>query len=216
MSNSLTPYLELLVQLREDLADNLAYMGVSVEADEPLKTLVPKVLQIYQGDPSQELWSAQMQQLTPSYGFFSTGEVANLAGICKISLCNRITSATVTISGSESVAALTVTAPGWSVSRGATTITITRSVLCKAELERALEQISIASDDSTEVLAQITVSVTFLSGATATASGSTELKYSYSTTWLILEDVYGYTWQGIEDANLTWEQMENLGKPEDT
>lgn len=54
MSANLTPYISLLCGLREDLAENLARMGVPVAADEPLQTLIPKVLRIAQGDTSQQ------------------------------------------------------------------------------------------------------------------------------------------------------------------
>ena len=213
--SSLTPYLELLVQLREELAENLSYMGVEAEKSEPLKTLVPKVLQICQGDPSQELWSAQMQALSPSYGFYSTGETVSLAGVCRITLCNRVAAARVSIRGSG-VSALAVTAAGWSVSRSAGAIELTRAVSCKAELEEALDRISIAGDDSTEVQAQITAGVTFRSGAAAAAGGSTTLRYSYATTWRLLEEVYGYTRRGLENAGLSWSRLQTLGKPKET
>lgn len=207
-----TPYLELLAELRGELAENLAYMGVEASDSETLQTLVPKVLQILQGDPAQELFTAEMLALSPSYGFYSTGETAALAGVCKITLCNRVASASVTVSGSG-VSALTVTAPGWSIARTASAVTLTRAVSCRAELERALDAVTLAGDDSTEVLAQITVGVTFQSGESAAASGSAELKFSYQTNWKLFEELYGYTWAELEAAGITWSDLETLGKP---
>lgn len=210
--DNLTPYLELLTGLRGELAAHLRYMGVEASADEPLKTLVPKVLQIPQGDPNEELFAAQMTAFDVDYGFFSTGESASLDGICRITLFSRVTALVLTIAGSG-VGALTVSADGWSAARSGTAITLTRQVTCRADAEKALTAVRISGDDATEVSAVITLTARFASGATANATGSTALKYSYLTTWDILESAFGYTWKGLEDDDITWRTLEALGKP---
>lgn len=210
--DNLTAYLELLVSLRGDLAAHLNYMGVEASADEPLKTLVPKILQIPQGDPSKEVFSAQMSAFDVAYDFFSTGETASLDGICSITLYNLVTALTVSITGSG-LSALTVSASGWTVTRTSSSITLTRQVSCKADAEAALRTVRFSGDDATEINANISVKATFRSGATAAASGSTALKYSYQTTWDILQNAFGYTWRQLEADSITWRKLEALGKP---
>lgn len=208
---SLTPYLSLLESLRDDLAANLTKMGVSASDTETLQTLVPKVLQIAQGNISQEVFVAQMHAFSVSYGYFSTGEICHFTGICQIQYYNKISFLTVTISGTG-LSALTVTAPNWTVTSSESAITMIMATGTRFDAQAALDAIMVEGDDATDVLATITVTATMESGTQISADSATELIFSYGMTWKVLEDI-GYTWAALEAENLTWTMLEEMGKP---
>ena len=209
--DNLTPYFQLLSRLRDDLAANLAKMGVGTAAAETLQELVPKVLLIIQGDTSQEVFIASCQEtFDVSYGFFSTGETASFAGMCGITAFCRAASLKVEISGTG-LGGLAVTAPGWSVTAG-DTITLTRAVTARFAAQDALDAISFTGDGQTNVEAIIQVSAVMESGQTIPAAGAAGLYYKYGATWGLVEAV-GYTWNALEAQNLTWAGLEVMGKP---
>lgn len=212
MSTNLTPYVSLLCQLREDLAGNLVRMGVSASVDEPLQTLIPKVLRIAQGDTSQQVFLAALEpEFDVSYGFFGPGEVAEFAGMCTISALCRIKALRVEITGTDA-STLTVEASGWTVQKG-TGVTATYQPaggLSRFEAQDALDRISIHGDGETSVSATIRVYAVGEAGLPIAASGSTSLEYKYGATWDVLEAL-GYTWGGLEGK--TWDEVEHIGKP---
>ena len=212
MSTNLTPYVSLLCQLREDLAGNLVRMGVSASVDEPLQTLIPKVLRIAQGDTSQQVFLAALTpEFDVSYGFFGPGEVAEFAGMCSISALCRIRALRVEITG-DGAATLTVEAAGWSVQTGTGVTAVYQPAggLSRFEAQDALDGIRIHGDGETPVSATIRVYAVGEEGLTIAAAGSTALVYKYGATWDVLEAL-GYTWGGLEGK--TWDEIEHIGKP---
>ena len=212
MSTNLTPYVSLLCQLREDLAGNLVRMGVSASVDEPLQTLIPKVLRIAQGDTSQQVFLAALTpEFDVSYGFFGSGEVAEFAGMCSISALCRIRALRMEITG-DGAATLTVEAAGWSVQTGTGVTAVYQPVggLSRFEAQDALDGIRIHGDGETPVSATIRVYAVGEEGLTIAAAGSTALVYKYGATWDVLEAL-GYTWGGLEGK--TWDEIEHIGKP---
>lgn len=209
--NKLTPYFQLLTQLRSDLAANLVKMGVDAAEAETLQELIPKVLLIAQGDTSQEVFSASCQEaFDVSYGFFSTGETASFAGMCSIVAFCRVGSLKVEISGTG-LAGLTITAPGWTVTSG-TTIVLTRTVSSRFAAQDALDSISFEGDGQTNVEVSIQISAITESGQVISADGAAAMYFKYGATWDLLEAA-GYTWKGLEDDALTWAGLESMGKP---
>lgn len=212
MSTNLTPYVSLLCQLREDLAGNLVRMGVSASVDEPLQTLIPKVLRIAQGDTSQQVFLAALTpEFDVSYGFFGPGEVAEFAGMCSISALCKIRALRVEITG-DGAATLTVEAAGWSVQTGTGVTAVYQPAggLSRFEAQDALDGIRIHGDGETPVSATIRVYAVGEEGLTIAAAGSTALVYKYGATWDVLEAL-GYTWGGLEGK--TWDEIEHIGKP---
>ena len=212
MSTNLTPYVSLLCQLREDLAGNLVRMGVSASVDEPLQTLIPKVLRIAQGDTSQQVFLAALTpEFDVSYGFFGPGEVAEFAGMCSISALCRIRALRMEITG-DGAATLTVEAAGWSVQTGTGVTAVYQPAggLSRFEAQDALDGIRIHGDGETPVSATIRVYAVGEEGLTIAAAGSTALVYKYGATWDVLEAL-GYTWGGLEGK--TWDEIEHIGKP---
>ena len=212
MSTNLTPYVSLLCQLREDLAGNLVRMGVSASVDEPLQTLIPKVLRIAQGDTSQQVFLAALTpEFDVSYGFFGPGEVAEFAGMCSISALCRIRALRMEITG-DGAATLTVEAAGWSVQTGTGVTAVYQPAggLSRFEAQDALDGIRIHGDGEMPVSATIRVYAVGEEGLTIAAAGSTALVYKYGATWDVLEAL-GYTWGGLEGK--TWDEIEHIGKP---
>ena len=212
MSTNLTPYVSLLCQLREDLAGNLVRMGVSASVDEPLQTLIPKVLRIAQGDTSQQVFLAALTpEFDVSYGFFGPGEVAEFAGMCSISALCRIRALRMEITG-DGAATLTVEAAGWSVQTGTGVTAVYQPAggLSRFEAQDALDGIRIHGDGETPVSATIRVYAVGEEGLTIAAAGSIALVYKYGATWDVLEAL-GYTWGGLEGK--TWDEIEHIGKP---
>lgn len=212
MSTNLTPYIALLCQLREDLAGNLARMGVSASIDEPLQTLIPKVLRIAQGDTSQQVFLASLKaEFDVSYGFFGPGEVAEFAGMCAISALCRIKALRVEITGTDA-STLTVEASGWTVQKGSGVTAVYQPAggLSRFEAQDALDGVSIHGDGETSVSATIRVYAVGEAGLTIAASGSTSLEYKYGATWDVLEAL-GYTWGELNGK--TWDEIEHIGKP---
>lgn len=209
---NLTPYISLLCQLREDLAGNLTRMGVSASADEPLQTLIPKVLRIAQGDISQQVFLAALEpEFDVSYGFFGAGEVAEFAGMCTVSALCRIKALRMEISGTDA-STLTVEASGWTVQKGAGVTAVYQPAggLSRFDAQDALVGIRIQGDGETSVSATIRVYAVGEDGLTIAASGSTALVYKYGATWDVLEAL-GYTWGGLDGK--TWDEIEHIGKP---
>lgn len=212
MSTNLTPYVSLLCRLREELAENLARMGVSAAADEPLQTLVPKVLRIAQGDTSLQVFRAALTpEFDVSYGFFGVGEVAEFAGMCSITALCRIRALRVEITG-EGAATLTVEAPGWTVQKngGVTAVYQPAGGMSRFDGQNALDSIRIHGNGETSVTATIRVSAVGEEGLTLSATGSTALVFKYGATWDVLEAM-GYTWGGLDGK--TWYEIEHIGKP---
>ena len=209
---NLTLYVSLLCQLREDLAGNLVRMGVSASVDEPLQTLIPKVLRIAQGDTSQQVFLAALApEFDVSYGFFGPGEVAEFAGMCSISALCRTRALRMEITG-DGAATLTVEAAGWSVQTGTGVTAVYQPAggLSRFEAQDALDGIRIHGDGETPVSATIRVYAVGEEGLTIAAAGSTALVYKYGATWDVLEAL-GYTWGGLEGK--TWDEIEHIGKP---
>lgn len=212
MSTNLTPYVSLLCQLREDLAGNLVRMGVSASVDEPLQTLIPKVLRIAQGDTSQQVFLAALTpEFDVSYGFFGPGEVAEFAGMCSISALCRIRALRVEITG-DGAATLAVEAAGWSVQTGTGVTAVYQPAggLSRFDAQDALDRIRIHGDGETSVSGTIRVYAVGEEGLTIAAAGSTSLVYKYGATWDVLEAL-GYTWAGLDGK--TWDEIEHIGKP---
>lgn len=209
--NKLTPYFQLLTQLRSDLVANLVKMGVDAAEAETLQELIPKVLLIAQGDTSQEVFSASCQEaFDVSYGFFSTGETASFAGMCSIVAFCRVGSLKVEISGTG-LSGLTIIAPGWTVVSG-DTIILTQAVSSRFAAQDALDDISFEGDGEANVEASIQISAVTESGQVIPADGAAALYFKYGATWELLEAV-GYTWEDLESGALTWAGLETMGKP---
>ena len=212
MSGNLTPYISLLCGLREDLAENLARMGVSATADESLQTLIPKVLRIAQGDTSLQVFQAALTpEFDVSYGFFGPGEVAEFTGMCSITALCRIRALRVEITG-EGAATLTVEAPGWTVQTGTGVTAVYQPAggMTRFDGQDALDGIRIHGDGETSVTATVRVSAVGEEGLTLSATGSTALVFKYGATWDVLEAM-GYTWGGLDGK--TWYEIEHIGKP---
>lgn len=209
--SALAPYVQLLTQLRADLAADLRYMGVDAADTETLQTLIPKVLQIAQGDTSQEVFQAELaDSFNVSYGFFAAGEVASLAGMCTISAMCRVSALRVTVSGSQ-VNALTVAAPGWTVSRGDDLVLEYPGVTSRRAAEQALAAVRFEGDGQTPVAGVVQLCAVGESGQLLPASGRPVLRYEYGLSWSILESI-GYTWGQLGDKS--WAQLERTSKPQ--
>ena len=207
--STLTAYFQLLMQLRDNLAANLRYMGVDAADDEALQTLIPKVLQIAQGDTSQEVFLAELaSEFDISYGFFAAGEVASLEGMCTISAMCRVSALRVTVSGSQ-VNTLTAVAPGWTISQGESLVLEYPGVTSRREAEQALEVIRFEGDGQTSVTGIVQVYAVGESGQLLPASGQAALRYEYGLSWSILESL-GCTWGQI--GSMSWTQLEQTSK----
>ena len=103
--------LALLEQLRQDLAHNIAALGVSASATETLETLVPKVLLVLGG--TEGFTASILPEWDISYGVFTTGEIVSMDGMVTVTSASRIKALSITVTGTG-VSSLTAAGSGWS------------------------------------------------------------------------------------------------------
>lgn len=203
-----------LLGLRSDLADNLTRMGVDASADEPLQTLVPKVLRILQGDTSKVAFTASLADAIPgvSFGFFLLGEVARPFPVFDVTYFNRISEVrlrfAVAPSGPGELSSLVVSAPGWVMQGGVLSHAFPTGAT-RFDLLDALGLVTLTSAEMLRI--RMTMEATGADGSAIAAPGVTEISWA-RTTWGMLE-AYGRTWGEWEAACPTWGDWENVPKP---
>ena len=212
--STIAEYLTALEGLRDQLADNLGKLGISASRDETLKTLVPKLLGIQQGDMQHECFAARMLNFPISYGFFSFDETAALVGAIEVDAFYMIRSAEISIDAAGGLSRLNVVAPNWQSTQSDTKISMVCDVKGKsrAQFTDLLDLIRISITGTEDLSAQVTMIVIGdETGDTLAAAGSTKLKFQ-KNSWDALE-ARNYTWNDIEMQGYTWQGLEDLGKP---
>lgn len=212
--STIAEYLTALEGLRDQIADNLVKLGINASRDETLKTLVPKLLGIQQGDMRHECFAAKMQNFPISYGFFSFNEIAALVGAIEVEAFYMIRSAEINIDAAGGLSRLNVVAPNWQITQSDTKISMVCDVIGKsrAQFTDLLDLIRISITGTEALSAQVTMIVIGdETGNTLAAAGSTSLRFQKGN-WETLE-ARNYTWNDIETQGYTWQGLENLGKP---
>ena len=209
---NLTPYFALLTQLRADLAGNLARMGVPATAEEPLQTLVPKVLQILQGDVDADVWSAvQIADFAPSMGFFDRNETVALSGMAAVAKANRVTQLRLDVTGDNAQAA-TVAGQGWTRSDITGGVRYAKSVsgLTRFDLQAELDALTLRGDGATSMQLTLSVGAVCAGGSVFASTGTTAVVISAVTAGALSDA--GLTWAQMEAICPTWEKFDSLTK----
>ena len=108
---------------------------------------------------------------------------------------------------------ITVTGTGWTVVPSDTEITARYTVPQGAyqDLQDALDALVFLCSATDYADVSVSVSAVMRSGATAQI-GSGTIHWSAIINWEAFE-AYAYTWQDVEDAQMTWANLENLPIP---
>lgn len=201
--------LALLEQLRQDLAHNIAALGVPASATETLEVLVPKVLLALSG--TEGFTASILPEWDVSYGVFSTGETVSMEGMVTVASASRIVSLAITVSGTG-VSTLTPAGAGWDWTKAGNTLTGTFAsggVLTAQAIDTALGRVSFAGDGATAVSAAVTVAAQGASGAAYQVPGTAEFVYAYTMSWELLQTFYP-TWAAMDGK--TWDQLTTFTK----
>lgn len=221
MPNNSTIAIELtfLNKLRKDLANYINRMGVTASETETLKELVPKVLLITQGNPFTGYFDGRFTKtpiMDDQYSTFLYGSKVTLNGCVDIIGYFKMSSCTLTLTGTN-LNALTITAaPEWTinVNTEGTTATLTRQT---SDVSSGGLMTILLNDIKFSAISDVTCTCTFTAiedgtNAVKTATGSTSFKIS-KNSWERIEDLYT-TWNILSGENesdgYTWNEVENL------
>ena len=114
---------------------------------------------------------------------------------------------------SDQLGSITVTGTGWTVVPSDTAITARYTVPQGAyqDLQDALDALVFLCSAADYADVSVSVSAVMRSGATARI-GSGTIHWSAIINWDAFE-AYAYTWQAVEDAQMTWADLEGLPIP---
>ena len=114
---------------------------------------------------------------------------------------------------SDQLGSITVTGTGWTVVPSDTAITARYTVPQGAyqDLQDALDALVFLCSAADYADGTVSVSAVMRSGATAQI-GSVTIHWSAIINWDAFE-AYAYTWQAVEDAQMTWADLEGLPIP---
>ena len=203
--------LALLEQLRQDLAHNIAALGVSASATETLETLVPKVLLVLGG--TEGFTASILPEWDISYGVFTTGEIVSMDGMVTVTSASRIKALSITVTGTG-VSSLNDAGSGWSWSLAGDTITGSYEpggVLTLQGIMEAFDQVTFAGDGETSVQATVTASTQGVSGQWHGVQGAAEFAYAYIMNWQLLGEVYP-TYGAAAATGKSWEELKVFTK----
>ena len=214
MSATLNDYLVLLESLRDDLASNLRKRGVEALDTETLQILVPKVLQIPQGNPYLGYFEGTLAKThitngDANYGVFLYGETVPFTDVFRITGYFKMASAVITLTGTG-ITAMTINAPdGWVVNKisdeSATLTLNTEEIQSAPWMMEFLNGITFSSESEAHVSASFKA---------IEVDTGTEYPIEGSCSW----DIQLNSWEHVEDtyptmADLdvhTWDQVEHL------
>lgn len=219
---AIAEYLTKLDALRDDLARNLAYMGVTATADETLDVLVPKVLDILTGDPSAELLkytinNAELASTVRPTAYFGDGERVTFGDALTVNAANRITIIKIMITSvpvglSQT---FTVSGDGWTGQVGTSnyvaSFPLTRAT--RGKVIEALKAFSLGFTGSDSGDCTLEVSAVAESGAEIAATGTISFKLRPFSTWEIAQAKYP-KWTDV--SGLSWKTVESLKKQDVT
>lgn len=212
--STIAEYLTALEGVRDQLADNLVKMGIEASRKETLKTLVPKILGIQQGNMSNEYCDLKLIEFPVSYGFFSLNETAKMIGAIEVNGFYMIRKVEIDISAEKGLLRLSVDAPNWEIVKSDTKISMVCDAIgkTKAQFIDLLDVIELTVSGDEDLKATVTMIVTGdETGDVIGVAGSTEIRFQ-KNSWEALE-AREYTWSEIEAIGYTWEELEAIGKP---
>lgn len=116
---------------------------------------------------------------------------------------------------STAVSGITATGTGWTAEQTADDTMVVRYRVpggAFPDIQDALDQLVFLCFEGEYAKATVTLSASMRSGNTIQL-GSGVIRWSDIINWKAFE-AYGYTWQDVEDRELTWEGLEALPMPE--
>ena len=182
-----------------------------IPTDEQLTLIVKNLLAFWKGVESAsgevvEVWAGTR------FGYVELAASVRTGDYTTLTVAHGIREIIVTAQ-SDQLGSITVTGTGWTVMPSDTEITARYTVPQGAyqDLQDALDALVFLCSAADYADVSVSVSAVMRSGATAQI-GSGTIHWSAIINWDAFE-AYAYTWQAVEDARMTWADLESLPIP---
>ena len=182
-----------------------------IPTDEQLTLIVKNLLAFWKGVESAsgevvEVWAGTR------FGYVELAASVRTGDYTTLTVAHGIREIIVTAQ-SDQLGSVTVTGTGWTVVPSDTAITARYTVPQGAyqDLQDALDALVFLCSAADYADVSVSVSAVMRSGATAQI-GSGTIHWSAIINWDAFE-AYAYTWQAVEDARMTWADLESLPIP---
>lgn len=182
-----------------------------IPTDEQLTLIVKNLLAFWKGVESAsgevvEVWAGTR------FGYVELAASVRAGDYTTLTAAHGIREIIVTAQSNQ-LSSITVTGTGWTVVPSDTEITARYTVPQGAyqDLQDALDALVFLCSATDYADVSVSVSAVMRSGATAQI-GSGTIHWSAIINWEAFE-AYAYTWQDVEDAQMTWANLENLPIP---